>query len=93
MKVSGFTMTRTSVQRGQKAAEGRPEESVQRVQYWPRPFAFEHSDLLSEGEDFEGRIGSTAEEDTDHGEDGEDELRHELTLVTWRNRALGSRPS
>ena len=47
-------MTRTSVQRDQKAAEGRPEESVQRVQYWPWPFAFEHGDLLSEGEDFEG---------------------------------------
>jgi hypothetical protein len=67
MTVSGFTMTRTSVQRDQKAAEGRPEESVQRVQYWPRPFAFEHGDLLSEGEDFEGGIASTAEEDSDGG--------------------------
>ena len=52
---------------GRKAAEGRPEESVQRVQYWPRPFAFEHGDLLSEGEDFEGGIASTAEEDSDGG--------------------------
>ena len=78
---------------GPEAAEGGPEEPVQGIQGWPRPFAFEHGDLLSEGEDFEGRIGPTAEEDTDHGEDGEDELRHELTLVTWRNRALRSRPS
>jgi hypothetical protein len=67
MTVSGFTMTRTSVQRDPKAAEGRREESVQRVQYWPRPFAFEHDDLLSEGEDFEGGIASTAEEDSDGG--------------------------
>jgi hypothetical protein len=51
-------------------AEGGPEEPVQGGRGWPRPFAFEHGDLLSEGEDFEGRIGSTAEEDTDHGEDG-----------------------
>jgi hypothetical protein len=47
----------------------------------------EHGDLLSEGEDFEGRVASTAEEDMDHGEDGEDEYRHELTLVTWRDVA------
>ena len=35
-----------------------------------------------------------AEEDTDHGEDGEDEFRHELTLVTRctvaREQASGS---
>ena len=72
---------------GPEAAEGRPEEPVEGVQGRPRPFAFEHGDLLSEGEDFEGGIASTAEEDTDHGEDGEDELRHELTLLTWRNVA------
>ena len=58
-----------------------------------RPSPLEKGDLLSEGEDFEGGIASTAEEDTDHGEDGEDEVGQELTLVTWRNRALGSRPS
>ena len=39
-----------------------------------------HSDLLPEGKDFQGSIAVTAEEDPDHGEDGEDELRHELTL-------------
>jgi hypothetical protein len=44
---------------GPKAAEGRLEESVQRVQYWRDRFAFEHGDLLSEGEDFEGGIAST----------------------------------
>ena len=53
----------------------------------PRSLAFQHRDLLSEGEDFEGRIGSAADENADHGEDGEDELRHELTLLTWRNVA------
>ena len=53
---------------------------------------FQHSDLLSEREDFEGGIASTAEEDTDHGEDGEDELLHELTVVTWRNRVPDLQP-
>ena len=53
---------------GPKAAAGRPEESVRRVQYWPRPFPFEDRDLLSEGEDFQGRVASSTEEDADSGQ-------------------------
>ena len=30
---------------GPEAAEGRPKESVRRIQCWPRPFAFESGDL------------------------------------------------
>jgi len=52
---------------GPEAAEGRPEESVQRVQYWPRRFPLEHSDLLPESEDFEGGVAPAAEEDSDGG--------------------------
>ena len=52
---------------------------------WPRSFAFEHSNLLPEGEDFQSRVASAAEEDAEHSEDGEDEFCHEITLVTWRN--------
>jgi hypothetical protein len=63
----------------------RPEESIPRVQCWPRPFAFEDRDLLAEGEDLKGRVPSTAEEDTDHGREREDEFGHEITLVTCRN--------
>ena len=37
--------------------------------------------MLSEGEDFNGRIGSTPEEDTDRGEEGKDAFEHELTLI------------
>ena len=55
------------------------------------PARLEILDLLSQGENFQGGIAATAEEDTDHGEDGEDEFGHERTLVTCRNRALGSR--
>jgi hypothetical protein len=72
---------------GPKAVEGCPDEPVEGVQFGPRSLPFEHRDLLPEGEDFEGRVAATAEEDTGHGEDGEDEFRHELTLVTRCNVA------
>jgi hypothetical protein len=75
-----------------KAAKGRPEESVQGVQHWARPFTFEDRDLLAEGEDFEGRVTPTAKEDSDGGEDGEGEFRHELTVVTWLDEACGGHP-
>jgi len=86
-------MTRTSAQRAQTPAQGRPEESVERVQCRPRPLPLEHGDLLSQGKDLQGGVASTAQEDADHGDDGESEFRHELTLVTRRDvvRAGGSK--
>jgi hypothetical protein len=36
--------------------------------------------LLSEGKDFNGRIGPTPEEDTDRGEEGTDAFEHELSF-------------
>jgi hypothetical protein len=51
---------------GPTLAECRPEQSVPGVQFWPRPFSFQHGYLLSEGEDFEGGIASTAPEHS-HG--------------------------
>ena len=62
---------------GPTLAESRPEESVQGVQFWPRPFPFQHGDLLSEGEDFEGGIASTAKEDADGDKEREDDFEHE----------------
>jgi hypothetical protein len=52
---------------GPKAAKCDPEESVQLVQRQPRPFAFEHGKLLSEGEDLESDIASIAKEDSEGG--------------------------
>ena len=52
---------------GPKAVEGCPEEPAEGVQFGLRSLPFEHGDLLPEGEDFEGRVAATAEEDTDHG--------------------------
>jgi hypothetical protein len=58
-------MTRTSDQRGPKAAERGPEESIQPVNDGARTFAFEHRNLLSEGEDFESCITPTAKENSE----------------------------
>jgi hypothetical protein len=69
MTVSGFTMTRTPVQRDQKRRRVVQKSRSREVQCWPRPFAFEHGDLLSEGEDFERGVTSAAKEDSIGGED------------------------
>jgi hypothetical protein len=51
------------------AAEDGPEEPVQPIQTGAGPFPFENRDLLSEGEDFEGGVASTAKEDADRRQD------------------------
>lgn len=82
--VSGFTVTRTSVQRDQKRRR-LVQKDLSREFKVGRGRLRSSSDLLPEGKDFEGHIGTTAEEDADGNEDGADEFRHELTVVTWRN--------
>jgi hypothetical protein len=72
---------------GPVAAEGGPEQPVHRVQYRAWPLAFEDGDLLSEGEDFKSSVASTSKEDAEYRKHGEDELGHEITLLTWRNVA------
>ena len=67
---------------GPEAPKSRPEESVEGMQGWPGPFSFEDSDLLAQGEDLQGGVGSAAKKDADHGEEGENAVRHEITLVT-----------
>ena len=52
------------------------EDSVQPVQYWPRPFAFEDGDLLSQRKDFEGDIAAISEEHSDGEEKRRDENKH-----------------
>jgi hypothetical protein len=54
---------------GPKTPEGRPEKSVQAVQFWTWPFPLEHGYLLSECENLEGGIATTAEEDPDGKEE------------------------
>ena len=74
---------------GPPLAKCRPEESVQGIQFWPRPFPFQHGELLAEGEDFEsgiastakkdfeGGIAATAKEDSDGEKEREDDCEHE----------------
>jgi hypothetical protein len=52
---------------GPTAAQGGPEEPVERVQRRPRSFPLENGDLLSQGENFEGGLAAIAEEDADGG--------------------------
>jgi hypothetical protein len=63
--VSGFTRTRTSVQRDQNwrsvVQKGRSKE----FNFGRDLFRFQHGELLSQGEDFEGGITATAKEDPD----------------------------
>ena len=66
-------------------AQGDPEGSIQAVQFWPRPFAFEHGDLLSKSENLEGGITPTAKENSDGDNEGKDEFERELIFVTCRN--------
>ena len=47
---------------------------------WPRRFPFQHGDLLLEGEDFEGGIASTTEEDSDGSKEEEEDFGHEHTF-------------
>jgi len=70
---------------GPEAAESEPEEPVQPIQRGTGTLPFENRDLLPEGENFEGVIGSAAEEHTDGSQGREYEFGHELTLVAWRN--------
>jgi hypothetical protein len=55
------------------------------VQPRSRSLAFEHSDLVAQCEDFESGVGSRAQEDAERPHNTEQELEHELTLVTRRN--------
>src|SRR5580658_9775226 len=65
---------------GPTLAERRPEQSVPGVQFWSRPFPFQYGELLSEGEDFEGRIASTAKENSNRHKERKDDLEHESSF-------------
>jgi hypothetical protein len=50
------------------------------MECWRRSFSFKGSDLLAKGEDLKSRIGPTAEEDANHGNNSENVLSHEMKL-------------
>ena len=67
---------------GPKATDGGPKDPVASVQRRPWSLTFEYGDLLAESEDFQRGIGSCPEENTESNDDSEQELEHELTVVT-----------
>jgi hypothetical protein len=76
-----------------EAPEGRPEETVQGLQCWPRSLAFEHRDLLSQGEYLQSDFAATSKEDANGGQYRENEFKHQTTLVTSRNVTRKAWPS
>ena len=70
---------------GPDAAQDGPKQPVGSVQGWPRSFALKDGDLLSESEDFQGRIASGTEESSECEQQSEKELDHEVTFLTQRN--------
>ena len=76
----GFDQDQDVRPAGPMLAECHPEESVPGGQSGPRAFPFEHGDLLPEGEDFEGRITSTAKEGSDSHKERKNDMEHEFIL-------------
>ena len=72
---------------GPQTAQGRPEQPVKGVQLWARPFASEHGNLLSEGENLNCSVMPTAEENAERAQEREDEFDHEHMVVACRNAA------
>ena len=71
---------------GPTLAKGRPEDAIQPVQLRPRTLAFEHGELLAQGQDLEGGITPGLKEHAERGKAGEDRFdEHEAILLTWRN--------
>lgn len=62
---------------GPVKAEGGPEKPVQPVQIGAPTFAFEHSELLSQGQNFRGGITPTAQKNQKGRHNCEDGLEHE----------------
>ena len=65
--------------------QGGPEEAVETVQRRSWPLSFEHGDLLSKSENFQGGIHTTTEEDADGSQKCCDRMEHESTVVTRGN--------
>ena len=68
--------------------QGGPEQTIQAVQCRPRPFPFEDSNLLPEGEDFQCRISTTTEEDADGRQECRYDAEHDSTFVATRHSKL-----
>ena len=55
---------------------------------WPRSLALEPRKWLAEGEDLQGGIASGTEENAECTQHSDEELQHELRVVTQRDARL-----
>jgi len=65
---------------GPNLTEACPEEPVQPIQTGTGSFPLEHGALLSEGENLEGGVAATTEEDSNGGQERKEEFDHESPL-------------
>ena len=62
---------------GPNVAQRRPEQPVPRIQPRARALPLEDGDLLPQGQDFQGSVVPTAEENSNGGQESKDESEHE----------------
>ena len=80
---------------GPDAAQGSPEEPVQPIQPGTGSLPLERGNLLPQGEDLQGGVPATTEEDANGSQASKDELEHKpyvVTCVTPRQRASAGQP-
>jgi len=63
-----------------ETAQCSPEQPIKGVQRWTWPLALQHGELLAQGERLECRVPTSAEEDPDRGQEGQDEFDHNSSL-------------
>ena len=62
---------------GPEPAQASPEQPVPRIQPRARTLPLEDGDLLPQGQDFQGSVVPTAEENSHQGHESKNELEHE----------------
>jgi hypothetical protein len=62
-------------------SQGRPEQSIPPIQPRARTLSFQDGDLLPKGQDLQGSVVSTAEENSNGGQEGESESEQKRQVV------------
>ena len=76
-----------------ETAQRSPEQPIKGVQRWARPLALQYGDLLAQGEHLERGIPTTAQEDPDRGQEGEDELEQRFHPCNMMSGSVGRPPT
>jgi hypothetical protein len=65
---------------GPDLSQRRPEQSIPGIQTRARTPSFKDGDLLAQGQNFQGGVVPTAEENLDGGQESKNESEHEYQL-------------